>query len=74
VTQLEYVIWQYVEANPRCTAEDIVSSFAKAPENGQLENVLSALEFQNLIRKVCIQSNPFDKPLHTYYYPASLKA
>ncbi|MCA9836181.1 MAG: hypothetical protein KC422_04680 [Trueperaceae bacterium] len=74
MTQLEYVIWQFVEANPRCTAEDIVSSFAKAPENGQLENVLSALEFQNLIRKVCIQADTFDKPLYTYYYSAALQA
>lgn len=73
MTQLEYVIWQFVEANPRCTSEDIINSFAKAPDDVQLDNALKALEFQDLIRKVCIQTNPSEKPLHTFYYPV-LKA
>ena len=67
MTQLEYVVWEFIEENPECTPEDISSSFAKAPQEEQLFTALSALELEKIIRKVSSDDVPA-------YYTAKIQA
>ncbi len=70
MTQLEYVVSQFIKEHPRCTQADIMASFAKPPDEGILDNVLEALQFQHQIKVLPIQPQSAQEPLMTYYYPS----
>lgn len=51
MTQFEYVVWQFIKKNPQCTTDDILASFARAPQVELLFSTLKDLEMQKLISK-----------------------
>lgn len=69
MTQLEYVVGQYIKEHPRCTQADILASFSKPPEKVMLMDVLEALRFQHHIQILPSPSPAAQEPPITYYAP-----
>ena len=73
MTQLEFMVKQYIQDHPRCTQAEIMSGFARPLEKPVLDNVLKALSLQHQIKVLPIQSKNASKPQVTYYFPAEVK-
>lgn len=69
MTQLEHVVLAYIERHPRCTEEEILDSFARAPEPDTLQAVIESLAAQQLIQSFKLKPDEL-----TAYAPRRLEA